>query len=189
MANLTALAVLKEHLKIETGQTGDDAFLTSLIDRASQFIKRYTGRVLNQTTLTETYDALGSPVLLLRDFPVVSVTSVHESIDQVFDATTLVPAADYYVNLRKGRITRTSGAPWLSYPDAVQVVYSAGYATIPTDIEMVALELCAAKWRRRRNEGLSGKTLSDGSVMFFTPADMTADLERSLRLYAISGIL
>jgi hypothetical protein len=188
VANLTTLANLKEHLKIESGQTGDDTFLTNVVDRVSQFIKRYTGRVLNQTTLTETYDPMGGDSLLLRDWPVISVTSVHESFDHIFDATTLVAAADYYVNLRVGRIIRIGGS-WFNHRDCVQVVYSAGYATIPTDLEMVALELCAAKWRKRRNEGLASKSLSDGSVVYFSAADLTKDLERALRLYSNAGVM
>lgn len=178
MAELTTLAALKEQI-IVTG-TGSDTFLTNLIARASAFIKTVTRRCLNATSLTEYHDGAGHDTIRLRDWPVVSVASIHESADQVWDGTTLVASTDYIVDSRLGRIIKKSGVRFDRHPLSVRAVYTAGYATIPADLEMACLELCVAKWRRRSNEGVQSKQLGDGSIVLFTPADMTADIRRIL---------
>lgn len=178
MPDLTTLAALKEQLQM-TG-TGNDAFLTNLVARASAFIKTVTRRCLNQTTLTEYHDGTGDDRIRLRDWPVGTVTSVHESMDQAWDASTLVAASDYIVDARLGRIIRKAGVVFQRYPQSVRVIYQAGYATIPSDIEMACLELCVSKWRRRSNEGVQSKNLPDGSIVLFSASDINADLRRLL---------
>ena len=45
---------------------------------------------------------------------------------------------------------------------------------------MIALELIANKWRRRRNEGLASKSTPDGTLVMFSPSDINADIRRLL---------
>lgn len=178
MANLTTLANLKEQIGM-TG-TGNDAFLTNLIARASAFIKTVTHRCIEATSLTEYHDGPGDDRIRLRDWPVISVASVHESADQVWDSTTLIPSTDYLLDARLGRIIRKSGVIFARHPLSVRVIYTGGYATVPADIEMACLELCVAKWRRRSNEGVQSKNLPDGSIVMFSASDISADLRRLL---------
>lgn len=180
-SNLTTLANLKEHLRIP--DAGEDAYLTNLIARVSEWIKRETRRVLTQTTLTEIHDGRGRPAFRLRDWPVISFTTLHEDPECVYGANALVDATEYVVDARLGEVIRKFSVPFLRYAQSLRAVYVAGYATIPLDLEMAAIELCALKWRRRKNEGLSSRSLQDGSVTYFTASDYTKDVQRVLNLY------
>ncbi len=178
---LTTLSALKEALKITT--SGDDAYLTNLISRVSAVIKTYTERVLTQTTLTEIHDGLGFSELVLRDGPIISVTSVHESLDQIFDATTLLDAADYVVDTRLARIWRSGYVPFQDWIQSVKVVYVAGYAAIPADLEHRAIVIASREWNLRLAHGVTAKSLGDGNINYYSATELTADDRRHLDAY------
>lgn len=61
------------------------------------------------------------------------------------------------------------------------VNYTAGYATVPFDIEQTALELATMMWRsRKRDEGLSSESLGDYSYVNRGPAALNELLEERL---------
>ena len=188
-ANLTTLAAVREALKLPAAATGDDAYLTNLISRISEWVKHSTARSLTQTTITRTFNGTGSSVLDLRDWPIISVTSVHESIDYVFDSTTLIASADYHVNTRKGLIRRLGGVPWLEWGDSIQAIFVAGYAAIPVDLEHRVIQTIVEDWRTRQNEGLSSKTLGDGSVVYFPSSDRFKVLRERFAPYALHEVM
>jgi Phage gp6-like head-tail connector protein len=73
--NLTTLANVKSWLNVTT--SNDDALLTRLIQQTSRYIYGELGRAsLFQHTVSETYDGPGRARLILRQWPVLSVTSL-----------------------------------------------------------------------------------------------------------------
>lgn len=189
MADLTTLTAVREALKLPAGSTGDDAYLTNLIVRVSAYVKTLTGRSLNQTTVTRVYDGTGGSTLDLRDRPIISVTSIHESVDHLFDSTTLVDSADYYVNLRDGLVRRSPGGAWLPWEDSIQAVFVAGYTSIPSDLEHRVIQTVAEDWRTRQNEGLASKSLGDGSVVYFPSGDRRKALRERFEPYSIRRMM
>ena len=182
--DLTSVANVKEHLGIATAQAGDNAFLTNLITRCSAFLMRVTRRNLTAAARADIEDGTGTEFLRLRDWPAVSIGTVWEDPDQNWTTSTVVAAADYILQAggdgRPARLIKKSGIPWARFPQSVKVQWTAGYATIPTDLEMIALEVIANKWRRRRNEGLASKSTPDGTLVMFSPSDINADIRRLL---------
>lgn len=73
--SLCTLANVK--LVLGVSGTGDDAILNLFIAAASDAIKRFCRRPIEQATYTDYYDGSGKPRLILRNTPVQSVTSVH----------------------------------------------------------------------------------------------------------------
>jgi len=64
----------------------------------------------------------------------------------------------------------------------VSVVYTAGYATIPGEIEQAAIEMIALKTAERRRVGISSQTLAGESVAY-RDVDMTASIKSLLNQY------
>jgi len=69
-------------------------------------------RSLTLETVTEYYDGPGSSILVLKNYPVVSITSIHIDANRTFDSTTLIDTADYYAELNSGRIEMLDGLVW-----------------------------------------------------------------------------
>lgn len=183
--DLTTLANVRAALKVATTDTGDDAYITALVTRASSFIKRYCRREILDpgADVTEIHDGRGRSKIRLRDWPVITLTSVHEDSESLFPGSTLVPSTDYIVDKRLGVIVRPYGVAWLRYDQSVKVIYRPGYTTTPADVEQACIELVVGKWLRRRNEGVASKSLGDGSVAYFSASEITRDIARVLDLY------
>lgn len=164
MSNPTTIVTLadaKAHLNIET--IDDDTELQNFIEAATPVIEKIAGPVIVQT-VTEYFDG-GRPTLTLSKLPVISVTSVTETIgdtNYVLTAVTLgssTTPTGYTLDPERGRITRRVYNATGEFVDGlgnVKVVYSAGRANIPKNIRLAALELISHWWsmsQRNRNGG------------------------------------
>lgn len=137
-----------------------------LIDSASWAANTYTNRLLKSRTLTEYYDGDGSDVLWLKQRPVISVTSVYIDTSYAWTADTLVSSDDYQVYLDEGKIAFVGTLLSTGYR-VVRVIYVAGYATIPPDMERAVQDL-AYYWYKQRTDksvgvasrGTEGRTVS-----------------------------
>lgn len=175
--DLTTLQNLKDWLQV-SGKS-DDAVLQRLISAASAFIQQWLSRTLALASYTETYDGRGTRRAVLNNFPIVSVSSL------VVDGVTIAAAA---------------GPPWsngyvfdqLSISlygycfragfGNVQVSYSAGYATVPLDIEQACLELIGIRYKERERIGYRSKSIAGETVSFFV-GDMTPSVKTALNPY------
>lgn len=140
-----------------------------LCKAVTKVIENYVGRELVSAQRTEYYSGNGTKFVILRNYPVTSVTSVH--LDQrgyfgadvnAFDSTAeLFEGTDWALvkdgsQAKSGMIVRIPGV-WLEYPSRretfrltrdlvpnhgnIKVVYTAGYTTIPFDIKMAAAQI------------------------------------------------
>lgn len=138
--DLLTLADLKADLNISG--TDQDVWLSRCIRRASTYIANYCNRVLVQETVREQIfpdrDAFPYQVPNARDtigltrWPIISVTSLTEH-DHALTKDT-----DFLVEPDAGQLIRlqsVTGLPmsWNTWP--LVVVYSAGYASIPADLQ------------------------------------------------------
>jgi hypothetical protein len=164
VSNLTTLAHVKEALKITT--TGDDAFLENAIARMSEWIRvRIRPLVIIQETFTERHTGDGSSFVWLDYRPVFSVTSVHESLEWTFNAGSLLAASEYDVGIAS--ILRKN-IGFYRWPRGIQVVYTAGYAAVPLEIEQLAIDAVSWKYQTRTSGmgGVSSRTIKDGSISY-----------------------
>lgn len=130
--DLTTIAAVK----VLTGAaTADDAITQTLITKASFYANDYTGRILAQQTFTEIYDGDGSDILFLKNYPITSVTTVHQDSDRVFGSDTLVAATDYLTYEDNRKLVGT-GTRWFRDVQTIKVVYVAGFeiGSIPEDL-------------------------------------------------------
>lgn len=124
--------------------------LQGFIDAASAVIEDMVGHVINNT-VTEYYDG-GDTTLYLRQLPVVSISTIVETIGLIDYTLTNQPVGSPVDNfgytlddLKVGRVTRRSAgsSPFPFYKNAgnVAITYTYGRSTVPPNIRLATLEL------------------------------------------------
>lgn len=148
-----------------------DAQISALLDAASAEIKAYLGIEVEQATYTEYYTGNNTTRLALRQIPVTSITSVSIKSDGYFDQKSpgfgaedvITEGVGYVLDRSPGvslsksgilfrigtvwpmlnrvysmyRLTTDLGPTWGN----IKVVYTAGYATVPNDIQLACAML------------------------------------------------
>lgn len=144
-----------------------------LLRQCSARIESFCGRVLAARSLTEYYQGTGERLLVLKNRPVNSITSVHEDMsgasgqaENAFGGETLlVQGADYELlktglngAAGSGMLRRINGVwrkpdgfePGLISPrpmeagGTIKVAYNAGYTCVPEDLQQACLFLMAS---------------------------------------------
>ena len=159
----TTLAKVKEYLGIT--DTASDTLLTDLLARLQEAAESYLDRKIESATYTEQKDGDGTDKLVTHQWPIISVTSLHDDTDRNFTAAFLIAAADYVLYKDRGLI-RLDGLTFASGIQNVKIVYVAGYATVPTDLVQALIELVADRFRQKENQGLESLSIGAYSVSF-----------------------
>lgn len=108
--------------------------ITLAIKSASGIIESYCNRIFHETMYTELHKCAGS--INLKQYPISMVLSVNWGDTQ---ATTDTPITDINTNDSAGILEQDSyNYGWL------KVDYTAGYPTIPADLEQIAIEITSA---------------------------------------------
>lgn len=166
MSLLCSLADVKTYFNITT--SSEDAVLTALIAAASANIEQYCNRTFAQATYAETRNGNGADSIFVRQSPIVSVQSVlvnglavpaaadaqHDGF--VFDGERI------YIRSRS-RYPSPSGVVWRFERGVqnVQLAYTAGYATIPADLNQACVEFVG--WKRAKRSRIDKKNETLGT--------------------------
>ena len=186
---LSTLANLKERLGI-TGST-EDTYLTNLLRRASARIEAILGRTVVTAVYTEFYDGDGTTCINLRQGPVTSVSSLeYVSYDGAGGSslTAYTANGDFFLrgdetNFRLPGYLEFYGSNLTNGQQNYKVVYTAGYSSVPYDIEQACLH--AAVWFRneRKDTGSSGRDVGDGSLSLRENTKLDDDLRTMLQAH------
>ncbi|MBI1209662.1 MAG: hypothetical protein GC191_20560 [Azospirillum sp.] len=163
--DLTDVDAVKAALGISG--TDDDDWLAVLVRQASGAIARFCNRTFVTETVTETF-RLSRPAfeLSLARFPVVDVTSI------VADGETL-DDADFEVDADPGILRRLDGNDELAtWCGKVTVTYSAGFATIPSDVAAAAIALVRFLYHRRSTDPWTRSVVA-GNINLALNADLS----------------
>lgn len=157
-----------------------DTIVTLLINRASSWIERQTGRHLGKSSYRQWYDADGQQELVTLEYPIISVEYVKEQ-GNVVDPSLY----DYAQTGDVGVIYRDDG--WLKAgyrkglaydiiapKRVIEVSYTAGYVlpkdatdddpqTLPADLEGLLWDIVSQTYTSLQNgsQGLSSFSISD----------------------------
>lgn len=177
---LITLAQAKSDVDIPDANTAEDARVTQIIAAASDYCDSATNRKLASASYTHYFDGNESSYLLLKEFPITTLTSVHVDDTWAFGAGALVPSADLRIH-RDVLVARRCGVFHYKSSLAVKVIYIAGYLTIPEDLQQACREMFKFLYygRNDRRMGLAAKTKLNESVSYIdtVPAIVTALLE------------
>lgn len=198
---LDTLANVKVRLGITT--SADDTLLDMLRDTADAYIANHCGRDFAGGSFTE-YHAGDVVGLRLRNYPIVTITSVKVDTTGNFGSETLLTATQYTVVPESGLIFSKTGpfvalAPWINVPDfqaraprSVQVVYSTS-TTVPADVKQAYADLVGHWYRHVKTmvaaeyQNVTQQTFGDATAIFskdqINGLPLPPDVERLLAAY------
>jgi hypothetical protein len=179
MPDLATLAQLKQDLTIT--ETANDAQLQRLLDEVSAwFLNQINRGALLTATYTERRNGYGGDSMVPKFYPLTAVSAVTVngvSIPQspdgiqggfIFDELTIYTVGCY--RFRKGRLN-------------VELDYTAGYATVPAEIERGVLDQCIFMFRRLPKLGTVTQQMQGITVATFSQKDMAPGLQNLINSY------
>lgn len=176
MANLTTLAAVKQWLQL-TGTTASDDLLNTLIASCSAYIEAWLSRSILQATYTETRNGVGSPIMVLRQFPIISVASVSLNGNTLLPRPPLSPSmtvtgTDYPGYVFDDVSVMLDGGVFYKGFQNVTIVYDAGYATVPPDIDHACVEMIGDWFTYKGRIGVLSQSI-EGQTTSFTDIPIT----------------
>lgn len=205
---LTTLARAKAFLDI----SGDskDGLISMLANMATGFIETYTKRrFLRQTYTNEEYDGTGTNVLVLRQFPVVTLSSLQVNTSGDSSASWQSIDTVNYFGYEDGRVALNSPVAgfldadagcFIEAPNKYRATYTAGYLidfdnendptrhTLPQEIEYACLKLISSAMNSRKGEGLSSAKVGDLAMTFRKGVIADEEIKEILGKYASATI-
>lgn len=185
----TTLETMKEMLSISAKDTNAqrDDVIINLINGASAWVERKTGRKLSKNTYTEKYVASGAQELVLLQYPILEVGYIKDT-----ESGAIVDEREYDVSPdgEIGVLYRDNGWRFRGYTGGLaydniapmrylEVNYTAGYvlpkdatkdnpATLPYDLQAVVWSVVSQEFALMQNgaQGLSAFSISDVSWTF-----------------------
>jgi len=179
------LAEIRAHLALGDQQTGQDAYLTSLIPGAQRTIENEAQIITTARAVTATfrvqyagrirapgksiyiplrYSSAYASVIGLTRGPMISLTSVHYAYDDPKESD-LDVSADWTDYVKGGPFTLPSILCFRdtvtvpSPPDTIRIVYQGGHTAVPPPLKIAMMQLIAdwAQFRGSAEELLSGR--------------------------------
>lgn len=195
-------------------ETKNDVKLENICNTVTRIIEAFLDRqIVTRGSMTSYFNYVPSGFcgesrgrLWLREYPVITVTSVHETASRTYDSTTLLVAnTDYVVSPAASStftdpvayLIRTSSATdgpkdWLCGWRAIKVIYSAGYAdtaSVPEAIKRQAVEIGKRLWSMDEHVGDFAQTETTplGTVQRYPMAMLTKNMQDALQPYRRIG--
>jgi len=172
-----SLTEVKAHLNIGADNIGSDDEIRAFINAATAAIEQRVGP-MTRRTVTETHDGGGK--VLLRTYPVISLTTVTDN------GITLT-SGQY--RERDGVVTKKSGTSATNFTtglDGVSVTYQAGRTSVPADLRQAVLEQVRHMWETQRGQQRGRRGGDD-----YTPGaafNLTIRVKELIAPYELPGI-
>jgi len=170
-APILASDIRDSHLHVD--DSTEETYINSLIAAVTDYYERQYDKAIVEQTITETFDDWGGMCLELSVSPVIAITSLGYKDSDGADAE-LSEDTDFYVTKSTigARIVLKSGSNYSleDRPDAITVVYTAGYATLPGNVRHAILEKVARLYyMREENTEMALQSVFTSANMFFHP--------------------
>lgn len=178
---LTTLAAVKEWLGIPADQTQSDTGLVRVINAASQFIIGYLNRDgFSPRSYTENFRGTGKASQLLRNWPVLSVSSVDVG-SSTFSASTFngaQPGSGWVLSdprMSNQSVELFGSSFWYRMP--ARIVYEAGYrnAEAVTVTAADSQPVTTVPWVPQQGQWVAGISVKEGDLVY-TQVTSAADI-------------
>ncbi len=174
--------------KAYAGKTtpNEDTQIASLITIVSELVKTYCRRTFidyADDAKVEVFSGKVQP-FLLKEFPLIAISSVAFSSDYGVTYTDLVEGTDFYVDVEDNTINSVSTTGFTTYPNGYKVTYTAGYTTLPSDLKLGIFDLIT--YYLSNDQAVhSPKAPGTNSVQveYITTSNLPAHIRRILELY------
>lgn len=148
--DLTTVSDIKTNFNL--GSISDhDTLIGNLISQSSKKISEYCGgrkfAAQDYTGSDENtlYDGEGDSILLTRQYPINSVTSLKDDPDRAFGASSLIDSSDYVIYPTHGKI-ELDGLTFTIGKRNIKIAYNAGYDPLPRDLVLACEQLVMADY-------------------------------------------
>lgn len=108
-------------------------------DAVSAQIQRYCGFTFKSGSYTEVWDGAASDEIIPREIPITAITSLKFSANGDFSSATAFDPKLYCIGSNGMSVTLRNQMLTPRGRGLVQLVYTAGYATIPADLQLASL--------------------------------------------------
>ena len=194
-ARICTLNDVKDRLGLS--DTDYDQMINTIIAGLLGIFNNYTRRTLiaPATDITEYYTGEGK-LLQLREYPVISITSIKQAYDYDFDSADALTANTDYRMIRQGKngVFFKLGMNWLSRDDSIEVIYRAGYCAagvtpsasetaLPDDLREAAILQASFIFKRKDDIGLSSVSSEGGSISKFQAIKLLPQTQEILNKY------
>ena len=173
----------------------EDGRIDALVDSVSQLVKTYCGNNIvdyYSSNKTETFNInWETHMVQLTESPVNAIVSVQEREGYSSSYTTLTTGDnEYFLDTDTDSIIRTTTGSayknWPKGPGAVKIVYTAGYATTPKDLQLAVADLVTyyLKDEYKERRSLQGASMTNqGTSSASNNVDFPDHIKRVLDLY------
>lgn len=147
-----------------TAGSAEATQVDSMIDSASRLALSVTHRTtLVSTSLTEYYDGDGTDTLHLKAWPITAVTSIHvdDSTPRDWATDDLIDSDEYLIYENDGKVV-LDGDVFTPGKYNVKVIYTAGYATVPYDLQQAVEDLVIYWYQRQKEKRVGVRSVSVG---------------------------
>lgn len=164
MADLITLDDYKTYEGISS--TKEDEKLEVLIPSISRLVKTYCANSINDfvSVAKEEFFTVDyrTNMIQLTESPVIAISSV-EIKESIGDSYTALASSNYDIDQRTDTLIRLEGTGyknWPTGPNSVKVTYTAGYSTVPLDLQLAVVDLITyyLKDEHKPRSTLSGAT-------------------------------
>lgn len=178
--DLTDLTTCHTACNITTSSPATDAILQAYISALSAYVPNVINCNILADNYSEIYTGNGKSRMLLRQRPVIQITSV------AWRGMTITSVGDEFAGTSgfwsDGRTARLVN---YCFPlnEPVQIIYSAGYVTVPLDVSLAVAELVAEAYTRRTHVGENSRSQGGQVTVSFDPKTMHAAIADKLQNY------
>jgi len=185
---------IHDWLKITTAyadmSVAEKGIIDGLATSVQDAMEREMGRKIYTAAYTERYNGHGGTELTLKQSPITAVTTLK--IDEA-----VIPAAansnssgymfnDDTISLMQGMnsqyIPGFAASRFARGNRNIYVVYTAGYSTVPTDLQLAAMEQAAYEYVSRQRIGQKSTTVQQQTISFNTEPFLPG-VQRTLNRY------
>lgn len=186
---------VKVRAGMEIGDTSQDQIIDDIIRGIANLFENYCNRIfiLNTSDATEYYDG-GVNVIIVKRYPIVSITSVTESTDYDWDNETALTANDGYRSTNDKGIIHRLASDFYCGRDIVRIVYTGGYVApgcdvgsgetaLPDDLREAAIKQARYELKRKDDLGLSAVSAMGTNITKYAEDDLLPIVKRTLNHY------
>lgn len=187
---LVALSDIKSYLGISITDTTDDSFLNLLISGVQETVENYCERHFEVDTYTEQH--IITHKIFPRQYPIKSVDKISRigtgmtNLDT--NEVTNYKIVNSYIDLLDYQYLTMSNR--LKYSNSeesyVEITYTAGYDTIPFDLQLAVIKLVVLEYKKSREDRLGVESEREGAVQRVyekKDSEMPMEIEKVLIRY------
>lgn len=190
-STIALISLQDAQLYLKISGTSEDNILNFLINEVSAMVNGFCGRHILQKSYTEYYDGDGSTELILKNHPLITLTSLHISDDtRTFNSSTLITNSYVFQNKASGILKldqyNAEQNIFLKGNANIKIVYTAGYAStaIPYDIQQAFKIILGYFYQKFKNQNHQIQSINIGAnTTTFLVTDLPSSAKAILNRY------